>query len=148
VPTYEGSILKTETEEWFPMLEAGRPGNSVTNVDKAELLLKDRILSLRDSLNMSLERVHQIVTMQLAMSRVCARLVPRDLSQEKKRKSVEVCQRNVTPDEQKLYFPSSINTCDEYWVKHYDPKSNSSLMFGNKYSPQSNKFGMASSTEK
>jgi hypothetical protein len=72
---------ETETEEWFAILEVGSPGTALTNVDKAEQLLKeDRRLSLRDSLNVSLERVHQIVTVQLGMSRVCARWIPRDLS--------------------------------------------------------------------
>jgi hypothetical protein len=86
--SYGGSILKTETEEWFAMLEVGRPGAALTNVDKTEQLLKgDRRLSLRDSLNASLERVHQIVTVKLGMNRNCAKWVPRD-NCEKKRKEI------------------------------------------------------------
>jgi hypothetical protein len=47
------------------------------NTDKVEQLLKkDRKLSLREllgSLNVSLERVHHIITVESGMSQVCAR---------------------------------------------------------------------------
>jgi hypothetical protein len=54
--------------------QSGRPSTGITdvNTDKAEQLLKkDRRLSLTafyGSLNMSLERVHYIITMELCMS--------------------------------------------------------------------------------
>jgi hypothetical protein len=60
-------------------VQSGRPSTAVTdvNIDKAKQLLKeDRRLSLRElsgSLNMSLERVHHIVTVEVGMSQVCAR---------------------------------------------------------------------------
>jgi hypothetical protein len=80
------------------MTLCGRPSTDVTdvNIDKAEQLLEeDRRLSLRElsgSLNVSLERLHHIITLELGMCRLCTKWVPCDLSDEQKRKRVEVCQ--------------------------------------------------------
>jgi hypothetical protein len=66
----------------------GRPSNAATgvNIDKAKLMVKeDRRLSLRElsgSLNMSLERVHHIVTVEEGMSQECTRWVHRYLCDE------------------------------------------------------------------
>jgi hypothetical protein len=85
---------------------SGRPSTAVTdvNIDKAEQLLKENrrwsSRKLSGILNVSLERIHHIVTVELGMSQVCARWVPRDLNDEQKRKRVKVCQRNVTLVEQ------------------------------------------------
>jgi hypothetical protein len=68
------------------------------SIDKAEQLLKDRRLSLRElfgSLNVLLERVHPSMV-ELGMSQMCARWVLRDLSDEQKRNCAEVCQQSVT----------------------------------------------------
>jgi hypothetical protein len=40
-----------------------------------------------------------------------------------RKKSVEVCQQYVTLVEQNPDFLSSIITCDESWIRHYDPES-------------------------
>jgi hypothetical protein len=47
----------------------------------------------------------------------------RDLSDEQKRKYVEVCQQNVTLVEQHPDFLLSIITCDESWIRHYAQES-------------------------
>jgi hypothetical protein len=129
---------------------SGKPSTAVTdvNIDKAKQLLKEgRRLSLRElsgSLNVSLERVHHIITVELGMSRVCARWVPCDLSDEQKRKRVEVCQQNVTLVEQNPDFLSSIITCDESWIRHYDLESNQqSSVWKHKDSPAPKKFRTA-----
>jgi hypothetical protein len=78
--------------------QSGRPVTTVTdvNVDNADQLLKgDRKVSLRElsgSLNVSLKSVLHVITVELSMSRMCAVLVPHGLSDEKKRKHVDVCQ--------------------------------------------------------
>lgn len=67
---------------------SGRPSTAVTDVSiakAAELLDNDRRQTLRElsaSLNISFERTHHIVTERLQMRRVCARWVPRNLTEE------------------------------------------------------------------
>jgi hypothetical protein len=80
--------------------QSQRPITAVTdvNTDKAEQLL-DRRLSLTElsgSLNVLMERVHTIITVETGKSRECARWVPHDLWDEQKRKFVDVCQQIVT----------------------------------------------------
>jgi hypothetical protein len=87
------------------------------NTDAAEQLLKeDRVLTLRalfGSLNVSLERVHHIATVECGISKIaCARWFPCDLGDGHKGKGVQVCQRNVTLVEQNPDILSSIITCD------------------------------------
>jgi len=67
---------------------SGRPSTVVTDVNiakDAELLENDRRLTLRElsaSLNISFECTQHIVTEILQMCRVCARWVPRNLTEE------------------------------------------------------------------
>jgi len=67
---------------------SGRPSTAVTDVNianTAELLENDRRLTLRElsaSLNISFECIQHIVTEILQMHRVCARWVPRNLTEE------------------------------------------------------------------
>ena len=67
---------------------SGRPSTVITDVNiakAAELLENDRRLTLRElsaSLNISFERTQHIVTEILQMHRVCARWLPRKLTEE------------------------------------------------------------------
>jgi len=64
----------------------GRPSTADVDIAKAaELLENDQRLKLRElstSLNISFERTQHIVTEILQMHRVCARWVPRNLTEE------------------------------------------------------------------
>nr|XP_033811349.1 protein GVQW3-like [Geotrypetes seraphini]XP_033811350.1 protein GVQW3-like [Geotrypetes seraphini] len=81
---------------------SGRPSTVVTDVNIAkatEMLKNDRRLTLRElsaSLGISFERVQHIVTEELKMRRVCARWVPRNLTEEQMQRHIEVCKNNVT----------------------------------------------------
>jgi hypothetical protein len=73
--------------------QGGRPSNDVidVNIYNAEQMLKDRRLSLRKMtacLNVSLEKVHHTLRVELGMSQVCTRwfIVTLVLSREKKMK--------------------------------------------------------------
>jgi len=56
------------------------------------------------------------------MCRVCARWVPRNLTEEQMQR-VQVCTNTVQMSETILNFLTSIVTCDELWIHHYDPLS-------------------------
>jgi hypothetical protein len=107
---------------------SGRWITAVTavNTDEAEQLLKEyRSLSLRElsvSLNVSLERIHHIVTVETGMSYACARWVPCDICDEQKRKHVEVWKWNIPPDEQNPDLLLSIITCNGVLVKTLWPR--------------------------
>lgn len=80
---------------------SGRPSTSSSdeNVSKVkELLESDHRLSLRliaEELNMCKSTVHNIVTENLNMRKVCAKLVPKVLSDEQKQRRVDVCREMV-----------------------------------------------------
>jgi histone-lysine N-methyltransferase SETMAR len=134
---------------------SGRPSTAVTeaNVEKAEELLKeDRRLSLRDlsfSLGVSMERTHRIVMDCLKMRRVCARWVPHDLTDEQRRKRVEICHRHKAQALADPQFLNSVITCDEFWIRHCDLKTKQqSLVWKHKDSPPPKKFRMNPSADK
>jgi hypothetical protein len=103
---------------------SGRP-STVRIAKAAELLENDRRLMLRElsaSLNVSFERTQHIVTEILQLHRVCARWVPRNLTEEQMQR-VQVCTNTVQMSEKIPIFLTSIVTCEESWIHHYDPLS-------------------------
>jgi len=76
---------------------AGRPSTSKTddNVERVMSLVKsDRRLTLRmisNELNFNRFTFHQILTQDLDMRKVCARMVPKNLTTEQKANRREVC---------------------------------------------------------
>jgi hypothetical protein len=88
--------FKDRNERTVDDIRSVRPNTAVTdvNIDKTEQLLKEdrRILvqELPVSSNLSLERVHHIITVELGVMQVWARWVPCDISDEQKQKHLEV----------------------------------------------------------
>jgi hypothetical protein len=84
---YGRNILKIKTKGWLRKLAVGDQALlSDMNIDKAEYPLKDRRLligELSHSLNVSTQRVHNIITVELGKSRVCPRLVHHHISKVK-----------------------------------------------------------------
>ena len=54
---------------------------------------------------------------------VCARWGPRNLTEEQLEQRVQVCKNTVQMSETIPNFLTSIVTCDEPWIHHYDPLS-------------------------
>lgn len=108
---------------------AGRPttvtsDETVTKV--RNLLNSDRRLSLRlmaAELDMNHTTVHKIVTEQLGMRKICAKLVPRVLSDEQKQRRVECCQEMLNLMNSEPDFEDDVITGDESWVFQYDPET-------------------------
>jgi orotate phosphoribosyltransferase-like protein len=69
------------------------------NVDKVRTLVRnDRRLSIRmtaEELNVDKETVRQILTENLKMKKVCAKMVPKNLSEDQKLNREEMCQNLV-----------------------------------------------------
>ena len=107
--------------------KSGRPTTSRTNenVERVrEKVRSDRRLTVRviaDELSMNSERVWRIITEDLGMKKVCAKMVPRLLNDGQKENRVQVCQDilkqlEITPD-----LLSRVVTGDESWIFKYDP---------------------------
>jgi len=107
----------------------GRPSTSKTddNVEKARSLVRsDRRLTLRiisSELNLNRFAVHQIVTQDLDMRKVCTKMVPKNFTTEQKANWRDVCLDLLDHFEREPEFFSRIITGDESWILEYDPET-------------------------
>ena len=90
-----------------------------------ELLDKDRCITVREVgqwVDCSVGTVHIIIHENLNMRRLCARWIPKMLSECQKTQRVESCQRFVQRFEREGEdFLSRIVTADETWISLYEP---------------------------
>jgi hypothetical protein len=126
-----------------------RPGHPVTmktdeNVDKVRTLVRnDRRLSIRmiaKELNVDKETVRQILTENLKMKTVCAKMVPKNLSEDQKLNREEMCQNVLEKIEEDPDFLNSVVTCDETWLFQYNPETKrQSMQWKTTHSPRPKK---------
>lgn len=108
---------------------AGRPSTSKTddNVERVRSLVRsDRRLTLRmisSELNLNRFTVHQILTRDLGMRKVCAKMVPKNLTTEQKANRRDVCLDLLDRLEREPEFFSRVITGDESWILEYDPET-------------------------
>ena len=109
----------------------------------------DRRLALRMiSSELSLNRftVHQILTQDLDMKKVCAKMVPKNLTTEQKANRRDVCLDHLDHLEREPEFFSCVITGDETWILEYDPKTKfQSREWHTANSPRSKKARMSKS---
>ncbi|UYV72446.1 hypothetical protein LAZ67_9003181 [Cordylochernes scorpioides] len=121
--------FKEGREEVADEPRSGRPTTARTdeNVDRVlEVLRTDHRLNIQqiaDTLHMSTFVVHGIVTEDLQMRKVCAKLVPKVLTQDQKELRVFRCQELLDLIENQPDFLNSVVTGDESWMFEYDPES-------------------------
>jgi hypothetical protein len=100
---------------------SGRPSTSKTeeNVEKiGEIVWKDQCLSIRmitEMVNMDKETVRQILHDQLNMMKVCAKMVPKNLTQEQKDNRKNNCSDIMERIIEQLDVLENVITCDEMW---------------------------------
>lgn len=156
-------LSRARVFEWFKMFREGRedckdderPGRPRTsktdfNVEKVtELIRKDRRLSLRaiaEQLNISKDVVSQILHDHLNMRKVCAKMVPRLLSQDQKDCRVNICADVLERIENDPTYLERVVTCDETWIFQYDPETKrQSLHWKSPNSPRAKKARMSKS---
>lgn len=108
---------------------SGRPSTSKTDNNVArvrQLLDSDRRLSIRmvaNELNLSSTVVFRIVTEDLAMRKVCAKLVPKVLSDDEKTNRAEISSELLQRVEIEPDWLDNVITGDETWVFEYDPET-------------------------
>ncbi|UYV61492.1 hypothetical protein LAZ67_1005052 [Cordylochernes scorpioides] len=144
--------FKEGREEVADEPRSGRPTTARTdeNVDRVlEVLRTDRRLSIQQiaaTLHMSTFVVHGIVTEDLQMRKVCAKLVPIVLTKDQKELRVLRCQELLDLIQNEPDFLNSVVTGDESWMFEYDPESKrQSCAWHTKSSPRPKKARMSKS---
>ncbi|CAI6344606.1 unnamed protein product [Macrosiphum euphorbiae] len=105
---------------------AGRPSTSrnVEMVAKVRKIIRsDRRMTIRElstECNISFGSCQTILTEDLGMRRVCAKMVPKLLSQDQKNHRIEVCQNLKERTQNDPGFIKNVITGDETWVYGYD----------------------------
>ena len=116
-------------EEVTDEARSGRPPTSRTDkhfTRVRELLNTDRRMSVRmisELLNLPKTIVHEIVSEDLAMRKICAKLVPKVLIDAQKVNRVEVCEELKQLCADYPSFLDNVITGDESRVFEYDPES-------------------------
>ena len=106
---------------------SGRPSTSRTDQHvehvrqkvRSDLSLTVRIIG--DELGMNSERVWRIITEDLGMRKICAKMVPRLLNEGQKEQHVQVCQNSLEKLETELNLLKRVLTGNESWIFEYDP---------------------------
>jgi len=126
--------------EWHKRFSEGReslkdddrPGCQCTavtddNTEKVrDVIRKDRRLGVRavaEEVNFDRESVQRIVREELNMRKVCAKMVPKVLSDEQKECRKELCLDLLQRIENEPDLLKSIITCVETWIFMYDPET-------------------------
>ncbi|KYO21352.1 histone-lysine N-methyltransferase SETMAR [Alligator mississippiensis] len=109
---------------------AGRPNTATTedNIAKVDAAVRASkrvsIPELVAEVGVSAGSIHAILHDHLNYQKVCARWVPKQLTDVHKRQRVEVCTQLLQHlQDEGEGFLSRIVTGDETWVHHYDPES-------------------------
>lgn len=109
---------------------SGRPKSVTTPETVAkihDLVLKDRRLKLSEiasAVNISKERVSNIVTQELGMKKLSARWVPRLLTLDQKRVRMQISQECLDRfNKNQTDFMRRFITTDETWVHYYTPET-------------------------
>ena len=71
-------------------------------------------------MNIDRETVGKILTEYLDMRKVCAKMVPKELTEEQKQRRVTICQDIL---ERQIDILGHVITGDETWVYQYDPET-------------------------
>lgn len=121
--------FKEGREEVADEPRSGRPKTARTdeNVDRVRKVLRsDHRLSIHqiaDILHMSTFTVHGIVTEDLQMRKVCAKLVPKVLTEDQKELRVSRCQELLDLIQNEPDFLNSVVTGDKSWMFEYNPET-------------------------
>jgi len=133
-------MSRTQIYEWYKAFRegrenaedeprSGRPSTARTdeNIDRVrEFLNLDRPSSLREisqEMNLSYFVVQKIVTEELHMRKVCAKLVRKVLTAEQKEQRVQKSREVLDCVEADDEFLDSVISGDETWCYEYDPES-------------------------
>jgi hypothetical protein len=128
----------------------GHPHAVVTDdIEKVQdVIRKDRRLGVRavaEEVNLCRESVRQILSEELNMRKVCAKMVAKVLSDEQKECRKELCLGLLQRVENEPVLLNLIITCDETWIFMYDLETKQqSMQWKSSSSPRPKKACMSS----
>ena len=105
---------------------SGRPATSRTeeNIVKIRQIVRENrrltVRSIAEQVNIDRETVRKIKTVDLDMRKVCAKMVPKKLTEEQKQRRVIICQDLLEKHDDIL---GRVITGDETWIYQYDPET-------------------------
>ena len=153
----DSSMSRTRVFEWHKRFVEGREddpksGRSCTsttdtNIEKVwQLVRSDRRLTIRvisNEVGMDKETVRTILANTLGMRKVCAKMVPRLLTEEQKAQQVNACRDILQQMEAHEKLLENAITGDESWIFQYDPETKrQSHQWKSVYSPRPKKARM------
>ncbi|XP_073399608.1 histone-lysine N-methyltransferase SETMAR-like [Dendrobates tinctorius] len=149
----EFKLGRTSTEDEH---REGRPSTSLNeeNVKKVEeVVLADRRVTIRhvaEVTGISYGSIQRILAKELHMKKVSARWVPKMLTDEQKKKRVDISIANLKKFQaDKEHFLSRFLTMDETWIHHFDPETKQqSMTWKRADEPTPKKFKVSSSAGK
>ena len=112
---------------------SGRPSSahSSANIDQADALIKENrritINELSESIGVTAGNAVKIMDI-LGYSKVCARWVPRQLTEAHEQSRLEACSELLEYCHSDKTFLQRIVTGDETWVHHFEPESKRASM--------------------
>lgn len=157
------SLSRARVFEWHKRFSDGRdsvednerPGRPVTASTSqkiariSEMVREDRRLSIRmigERLGIDKETVRKILHDDLNMSKVCAKLVPKNLSADQKLMRLRICSDVLEQFDNDPSMEERIITCDETWIFQYDVETKrQSMHWKSPASPRSKKGRMSKS---
>ena len=77
----------------------------------------------RSELNLNDQTVHDIFTEKTGMRKFCAKLVPKNLTNEQKENRRNMCLDLLERIENDETFFKHVIKCDESWIFEYDPET-------------------------
>ena len=108
---------------------SGRPSTSMTadNVERVKQMVRgDRWLAVRmiaDELEINRDSVWKIITEDLDMRKICAKMVPKLLDDDQKERHVVVCQDILEHLQTEPDLLQRVITGNESWIFEYDPET-------------------------
>jgi len=131
---------------------SGKPATSKIE-ENVELVRQkvhgDRRLTVRriaNELDMNCDKVWTIITKNLEMRKICAKMVPKLLKEERKERRVQVCHDILKQLQTETNFQERVITGNESWIFEYDLETErQSLQWKSPTSPRPKKARMAKS---
>jgi len=133
----DNAMKKTAVYKWVKCFSEGResvtdeerlgwPATSRTeeNIAKVHQIVREycrlTVRSTAEQVNIDKEKVREILTEDLDMRKVCAKMVSKELTKEQKQRSITICQDLLERQDDIL---GHVITRDETWVYQYDPET-------------------------
>ena len=128
--------------------KSGRLSTSRTeaNIERVKELIRSEA---NEQLGLDKESVRSILVDDLGMRKICAKMVPRLLTDDQKTRRVNACQDVLDQLEVNTKLVENVITGDESWVFQYDPETKrQSLQWKTSSSPRPKKARMSKSRVK